>query len=248
MANNPIVNAGLKYVNGLSLSCDSVAAPKVVNVAAGAARDSTNVNDIILDAAVAINGALAGVVNGVDVDALANSSFYAVFVIGDSTRNNDAACLLSLSATAPSLPSGYDMFRRIGWVLTNGSANVLQFWQNGLDQSRWMMYDVGISELSGGTSATYAEINLATSVPAQNGMVLFSAALTPTTAADKVNLLPYGSVASVGVAVLSGAVGGVVQTAPVMVPVTLNAGVPTVQYKVTGAVTLLTMGYADYLG
>lgn len=248
MANNPIVNAGLKYVNGLVLSCDAVAAPKVVNVAAGAARDSTNVNDIILDAAVAINGAVAGVVNGVDVNALAASSFYAVFVIGDSTRNNAAAALLSLSASAPSLPNGYDMFRRIGWVLTDGSSNVLQFWQNGLDQTRCMMYDVGISELSGGASATYAEVNIATSVPAQDGQVIFNVALTPTAADDAVSLLPYGSVATAGMAVLSGTVAAKIQRAPLMVPYRLKAGVPTVQYKVVGAVTLLTAGYMDYLG
>ena len=104
MPNEPIVNAGLKYVNGLELV---KTAAKVVNVLPGAARSSGNVNDIILQEAVdvngdglgyavQINGAVVGA-NGCDQAVLAASSFYAVYLISDSTKKVNPAALLSLA-------------------------------------------------------------------------------------------------------------------------------------------------------
>lgn len=57
------------------------------------------------------------------------------------------------------------MYRRIGWVLTDSSANLLQFWQYGEGQERTYYYDVAISELSAGAATTFTAIDLATSVP-----------------------------------------------------------------------------------
>src|SRR5271166_4745373 len=181
--NAPIVNAGLLYVNGLGIA---KTAAKIISLAAGAARDTTNTNDIILPAASAplsINGANVGA-NGVDVAAIIASNFYAVYVIGDSTEYQPVAGLLSLNFSTPSLPSTYDMYRRVGWVLTDGSANILQFWQYGTGQGRMYYYDVGISELSGGSSTTYAAISLAASVPPLATEVLFKVTYTPNSAGD----------------------------------------------------------------
>ena len=188
MPNNPIVNAGVMYVNGLDLSRVDDAN---LTLAAGAARDSSNVNDIVLAAAVNLDGATVGA-NGLDTGAFANSTMYAVYVIGDSTSYSDVAGLISANLTQPALPSGYDMYRRIGWALTDGTADILQFWQSGEGQQRMYYYDVGISELSAGSSATYAEVDLATSVPPIDTDVFFDVLYTPNVATDIAEFLPFG--------------------------------------------------------
>lgn len=244
--NAPIVNAGLLYVNGLGIA---KTAAKVISMASGASRDSTDTNDIILNSSISINGANVGA-NGVDVAAIVLNSFYAVYVIGDSTDYQPVAGLLSLNATAPSLPTTYDMYRRVGWVLTDGSANILQFWQYGTGQQRMYYYDVGISALSGGSSTTYANVSLVASVPPLATEVLFNVAYTPNAAGDIAHFLPFGSSATNGIIQFGyGVAGGAVQVGMATVPCALNSGVPTIQYKVitSDALTLLTLGYKDII-
>lgn len=244
-ANTPIVNAGIKYVNGLDIA---KSAAKTLSVASGAARDSGNTNDIVLSSGVTINGAALGA-NGVDIAVLVASSMYAVYLIGDSTKYQSTAGLLSLaSASAPSLPAGYDMYRRIGWILTDGSANILQFWQYGKGQERMYYYDVGISELSGGSSATFAAIDLATSVPPIATEVLFNYTFTPDGATEVAEFLPFGSSATNGMIQIGGGVAAA-QVGMVTVPCRLDTGVPKIQYKVASGdtLTLLTAGFVDLL-
>lgn len=245
MPNTPIVNAGIKYVNGLDIA---KTAAKIISMAPGAARDGTNTNDIILDSSISINGANVGA-NGVDVAAIIASTMYAVYVIGDSTNFKPTAGLLALaSATSPNLPGGYDMYRRIGWVLTDGSANILQFWQYGEGQERMYYYDVGISELSGGSSTTFAAIDLATSVPPMATQVLFDITFTPDGATEVAEFLPFGSSATNGFVRFGTGVAGA-QVGSIMVPCQLDTGVPKVQYKVASGdtLTLLTTGFKDFM-
>lgn len=72
------------------------------------------------NAAGAINTAAAGA-GGLDTGALAASTWYSVWRIGkaDGTRS----WLISLSATAPSMPAGYTHKARVGWIRTDGTAN-----------------------------------------------------------------------------------------------------------------------------
>lgn len=117
----PIVNAGLKYVNGLLLSNSPLAPNTQLVLGAGQARDSSNVNDMLLSNDVALDGLHVGA-NGMDVAVLAPNGMYAVYLIGDSTENQPIAGLLSLASNAqPFLPFGYDMFRLIGYVSTNAA-------------------------------------------------------------------------------------------------------------------------------
>lgn len=242
--NTPIVNKGLKYVNGLGIA---KTAAKIISLATGAARNSDNTNDIILDTAASINGALVGA-NGVDVAAIVASSFYAVYVIGDSNAYQATAGLLSLSATQPTLPSGYDMYRRVGWVLTDGSSNILQFWQFGTNEQRQYYYDVGISELSGGSATSFTAIDLATSVPPIATEVLLDLTFTPDGATEIAAFLPYGSSASNGIVNFGTGVAGA-QRGMVTVPCELNSSAPSILYKLASGdtLTVLTAGYKDYL-
>jgi len=54
--------------------------------------------------------------NGLDTGIPAVTTWYNLFLIGDTTGVAALAGLLSLSATAPTLPGTYDVFRRIGSV------------------------------------------------------------------------------------------------------------------------------------
>jgi len=278
--NYPVVNAGLKYANGLGLS---KSADKIVTIAAGAARDSLNINDIALSADVAVNGSVVGA-NGVDQAVLVANQQYAVYVIASSNSvftSTDAlgggpsptptdppsyilsgipaplnpippAGLLSLSSNVvPFLPTGYDMYRRVGWVRTDGSANILQFWQYGDGEVRTYYYDAGVKVLNAGGSATYVNVPLAVGVDTDVGVpavppyaaeVLFSAV---SSAAASVALNPFGSSAANGV--VNYACGSTI-TLPVKVPSKLNAGVPTIAYKTSApSLTLYVTGIVDYL-
>lgn len=68
-----------------------------------------------------ISGASAGA-NGLDTGTIAVSTWYYLFVIWNSGSNTTAG-LMSLSATAPTLPAGYDYFARCGAILTDSTGN-----------------------------------------------------------------------------------------------------------------------------
>jgi hypothetical protein len=70
-------------------------------------------------ASLSINSAGAGA-NGLDTGTLAASTWYSVWVIWNGTT---AAGLVSLSTTAPTMPSGYTHKARVGWIFTDGSVN-----------------------------------------------------------------------------------------------------------------------------
>jgi hypothetical protein len=254
--NTAIVNAGVMYANGLQLSAQiaiGAMTPQQITMQPGAARDSTNVNDIILDTPVIINGATVGA-NGVDNAVLVDSKFYGVYEIGDSTDYQPTAGLLSLNFTQPNLPGGfpqggYDMYRRVGWVLTDGSANILQFWQYGSDNTRTYYYDVGISVLSAGAATSFTAVNLSTAVPPITTEVLLNYTFTPGALGDIAEILPYSSAATSGIIQISGGVAEA-QTGMVWVPCQLTVGgAPEILYKVTGSatLTLLVAGFKDYI-
>jgi hypothetical protein len=59
-----------------------------------------------------------------------NATQYHIFIIKkDSDGTVDAG--FDTSATAANKPAGYTYYKRVGWVLTDGSANILQFVQTG---------------------------------------------------------------------------------------------------------------------
>jgi hypothetical protein len=74
-------------------------------------------------AAVSLTPTLASSgANGLDAGSSAYSTWYYVFVIYNPATNTVAG-LLSTSATAPTLPSGYTFFARVGAVYTQSTTN-----------------------------------------------------------------------------------------------------------------------------
>ncbi len=88
----------------------------------GESHLAKNVN---LSANISISGA-----NGLSFGSVDANTWYYVFVIYNPTTQETAA-LFSLSATAPTLPSGYTYFARVGAVRTGASGYLLQTLQYG---------------------------------------------------------------------------------------------------------------------
>jgi hypothetical protein len=95
-----------------------------------------------------------------DTGSIANSTWYHVHLI-KRTDTQVVDALISLSATAPTMPSSYTERRRIGAMLTTGSAQWLLFKQVG-DEFLW---DVAASNLSSVTPGTTAIQTVAVTVP-----------------------------------------------------------------------------------
>lgn len=85
---------------------------------------STSSWDTVLSSVSVTPAIDASGANGLDTGSVANNTWCSVWVIYNGVTT---AGLFSLHATAPTMPSGYTKKRRVGWVLTDGSANILAF-------------------------------------------------------------------------------------------------------------------------
>lgn len=168
------------YVDGAGLVFNTVS---TVDILAGSVRDSTDVADIIWGATLTANIALAGggsKANGLDADPAteAADTHYAVHVIADSTGVEPVASLLSLSATAPTLPAGYDVFRRVGWVRNIVSSDFLKFNQRGSGHDRRYTTDEvrgGLRVLNSGSAVVWTALDLSSLIPPTSELAIVSA-------------------------------------------------------------------------
>ena len=168
-----MVNTG--FLDGLRSIFNTVS---TVDISAGACRDSKDVYTMMVDATLTANIAASGV-NGLDTGSEAADTLYAKHVIGDSTGVNMPASLLSISATAPTLPSGYDVFRRVSWIFNDSSSDFINFIQVWNGRTRRYSFDLNHSVsrvLTDGSATSWTDINLATFVPlTSNNVILFVA-------------------------------------------------------------------------
>jgi hypothetical protein len=233
----------VNHIDGLSVAW---ASNSTLTVAVGSCKDSTNTFDMQLRAITTVSSAFVGV-NGLDTGTVAAAQIYAVYVIGSSQGYLPIATLLSTSATAPYMPTGYDLFRRVGWAVTVGS-NFIKMIQTGANATRTYWLDTAVSVLSGGTSATLAAVDLSAVIPAINTKVYLNALFTPNAAGDMAAVTSGSSVATT-ILKMTGVVAAKVQGVQLITLATLVSGVPKVQYIVTasGALTLLVTAFEDYL-
>lgn len=142
------------YLFGLTLS--TAGASATFSVAAGVAADSANSVKLSLTAALSkTTGAWAvGSANGaLDTGAIAASTWYHAHLI-QRPDTGVVDVLISLSATAPTLPTNYTLFRRIGSMKTNGSSQWTTFTQNG-DEFLWTAPVADVSALAVGSTGTH---------------------------------------------------------------------------------------------
>jgi hypothetical protein len=149
------------YLAGLGLSNDTDTAHDIL-IAVGECKDAGNTRNLILGTAMTkqidATWAAGDDAGGMFTGAVANNTWYHVFLIRkDSDGSIDAG--FDTSVTAANIPAGYTEYRRIGSVLTDGSANILQFSQLG-DEFLWATptEDVNVSDL--GTSETSYALNV----------------------------------------------------------------------------------------
>ena len=115
--------------------------------------------------------------NGLDTGAVAASTWYYVYVIYNPTTTTTAG-LFSLSSTAPTLPSGYTFFARVGAVRTDSSGskyllNTLQYGNEvtyivtaGSNSTTIPIIASGVTgTYTSNVSVTYASVSVAALVP-----------------------------------------------------------------------------------
>ncbi len=198
------------YIDRLLFSWVTVSTVAISN---GSCRDSTDIFNIInggtLTADITTSGA-----NGLDTGSEAGSTSYFCYIIADTDGVNAVASLLSLSATAPTLPSGYDVFRRIGWVRNNSSSDFGFFNCNGNDRNRrYLLGDTltSLNPLSGGTATVYTDVDLSSFMPSTSTYVLLVINYLPNVATNIFRVRPNGSTTNLPITV--GAVGSIPSSA-----------------------------------
>lgn len=159
-------NVVRSYLTGLTLS--AAGSTGTFGIAAGLATDSTNVSGMALAGAYTKTTGtwMVGSTSGsLDTGTIANATWYHVFLI-QRPDTNVVDVLTSLSASSPTLPANYTLFRRIGAVKTDGSAHFLAFVQLG-DLFQWATAVPDITAANPGTAAVTATLSAPTGVNAQ---------------------------------------------------------------------------------
>jgi hypothetical protein len=226
----------VSYVNGLTADWLS---NTTLTLNTGACSDSLNYIDMVVDTAITINAAVVGV-NGIDTGALAVSTFYYVFVIGDSSGFNSPAALLSKSATAPIMPYGYDSWRMVDIKVTDGSSHFLLSYTNGQYGDREFIYDAPLTTGSSALTTSYVALPLTACVaPIGTPSVKFVATFTPNSAGNIAYVQPTGSTGNE--TKLSGVVAAVAQIADLECTAFVVTGAASVSLKSTAATDTLVL-------
>ena len=268
--NDPIYALPHLYIDGMNIS---FASTTVIAIAPGQARDANDVIDMPIsfpDASgniyptflyqnyqqpLLINSRITGV-NGVDTGAIAASSQYAIYLIGDSRGYNQVGAVISLTSNAfPTLPFGYDSYRLLGFAATDGSSNFVYATQKPQNMKFALQYinSPAISVLAGGNATTFTAIDLTASsaIPTTtlpNVIVELFVTFTPVAAGDIVQFRPTGSTATAGLVTITGVAAGVAQTQYIQVIAGVGSSKPEIDYKVTASGDAVSVSVASWIG
>lgn len=238
----PIINNIQDYVKGGAIT---VASTTTLSVAATNCLDDSGVYDITLSSATTINAANNGI-NGLDTGSLANATWYYIYVIADSALYNTTGTLVSASATAPTMPAGYDTKRIVGLAKTGGSADFLTFYQTGDNFQRTYWWDILPNVISGGNATTYTAINcIGGAPPIENTEIKLNSSLTPNTAANVANFRPTGATATTALG-MSAPVAAEAHLAQFDILSKLDSGNPSIDYKVAEGTDALSMWIVSF--
>ncbi len=245
--NIPVYDLPFLYISGLRLLNDATTPNTKINVSIGQCRDSTDTIDIVIDTATVIDTAVIGL-NGLDTGTLGASSFYKVFAIADSSNYRPSGFIITLASNSvPVMPFGYDSYRLIGYVKTDGSSHFLVFYMpvTSSGNNRYLQWDapIAVTVTDSGTSATYSAMDLSVGVPNANfAKAKLYAKWDPNAAGD---LLTFQASGGVGDWLPNIAVGTAIQDLSFDILPLVVTGVPKVSYKISaGTLTnVAVMGY-----
>ena len=108
-----------------------------ISIGIGACRDSTNTVNIINTGLLVIDLSTSGA-GGLDTGSEAADTLYTDYIISGSSG---IAGIASTNQTTPTLPAGYQYFRRVGAVRNNSGSNIMNFEQGGNSNNRRMVYN-----------------------------------------------------------------------------------------------------------
>jgi hypothetical protein len=147
------------YLAGLTLS--TAGASSTFGIAPGVATDSTNTDVMALASAYTktTSAWAVGTGNGaLDTGTIAANTWYHAYLI-KRPDTGVVDVLISLSATAPTLPANYTLFRRIGSMKADGSSQWVAFSQNG-DEFLWLAQVDDASAVAVPASATLVTLSV----------------------------------------------------------------------------------------
>lgn len=172
------------YLSGYVLSNNGASPNTTIDVSAGSARSLDDAIDIKID--VTFRGILQASgpwasgdnQNKLLVGARANNTWYHVFVIGSSSGSpDDIACHPSTNPTAD-LPAGYDHYRRVGSVRTDGSGNIRQFVMvislSGRRRVSWATPIMDVNQVTLGTTAALYAVSAPSGVTVEAKLNTFN--------------------------------------------------------------------------
>jgi hypothetical protein len=261
----PIVNQPFYYINEMQIKNNATTPNTKFDIGAGICRDSTNTYDINLgnfngqnnsgtaNSSTTVNAAVNGL-NGLDTGSLGASKLYYVYVVADAVNGNATGVMCSLASVAsggPLLPFGYNIFRLIGYMFTDGSSHFLLGYNSGNGNARRFTYDAyRATSVTAGTSATYAAIDLSALVPPVNQLpVRFEINWTANAAADVFNMQGANATGDqwTVIAPVAGATAHTVAFGDVLAQ--LVTGAPKVNYKVSavGGVAINVASFNYYV-
>lgn len=147
-------NSGMP--GGYSNLVVTVTGNNTLTVTARATTASTAANAYLVINSPSVSCDLsASGLNGLDTGAEAANTWYAAYVISDGTNTG---CLLSLSATTPTMPGSYTYRIRVGWVRNDGSSNLYRT----IQKNQRAQYVVGTNPASALQMATGSAGNIST--------------------------------------------------------------------------------------
>lgn len=161
------------YVDGLALGRVSASQ---LSIAAGCCRSSDDTANLANTGSITVAITSSGA-NGLDTGSEASSTWYYVYLIYNPGTSTYAG-LLSLSSTAPTMPSGYTLKRRVGSWYNDSSSNLRAATMVlAAGNMRWYEYDgetsATVRVLNGGNSTSFASLSCASFIPPTSTYGLF---------------------------------------------------------------------------
>lgn len=183
-------------ITGLHISNNNGTPDELVNIDPGQCLDSTGVFNIVSGGLIS-NIAMSGA-GGLDAGSVAADTLYALHMIADTAGINPVESLLSLDGFDPTLPAGWDVCRRIGWLRTDATSDFETFIQPRSEgRSRWIYFRREIQIQTGGTATSFTNTTvLATNyIPgtATKRLIdIFSTKVGAASATSHVDVVPDG--------------------------------------------------------
>jgi len=174
---------------GLELVWNSVSQVKIQPGQCANTQSSRSLTNLTAEKTVDITTG-PGSPNGLDTGTESANAIYYVWLIEKLGIGASVDGLLSLSATTPTMPTGYTLKRRIGAVI-NLSSDFLNFKQFGNHRTRKYLYleniETTLNILSNGGAGSWTDIDLSSFIPSTSELAILECYSTQKVAQIRTN-------------------------------------------------------------